>query len=139
MLRTTLLHPTILRALASSGHGSLILIADGNYPVATASPPTAERVYLNLRPGVLTVTAVLDTLLSAMHVEAAHVMQPADGGTPPVFADFGRLLPDLALQRLEREAFYDQARHPNLSLAIVTGDQRLYANILLTMGVVAPE
>src|SRR5690242_10553197 len=121
MLRTTLVHPTILRALASSGHGSLILIADGNYPVATASPPTAERVYLNLRPGMPTVTAVLDTLLSSINVEAAHVMQPADGSTPPIFADFSRLLPALALQRLERDAFYDLARHPNLSLAIATG------------------
>jgi L-fucose mutarotase len=42
MLKTKLLHPEILQALGSSGHGSQILIADGNYPYATCSPQTAK-------------------------------------------------------------------------------------------------
>ena len=35
MLNTSLLHPEILKILAISGHHSLVLIADGNYPAAT--------------------------------------------------------------------------------------------------------
>lgn len=35
MLYTPLTHPTILKVLAMAGHGSKVLIADGNYPLAT--------------------------------------------------------------------------------------------------------
>jgi L-fucose mutarotase/ribose pyranase (RbsD/FucU family) len=35
VLRTRLLHPEILAALAGAGHGSRVLIADGNYPFST--------------------------------------------------------------------------------------------------------
>ncbi|GAC1399778.1 MAG: RbsD/FucU family protein [Chloroflexota bacterium] len=139
MLRTTLLHPGILHALATSGHGGIVLIADGNYPLASGAPPAAERVYLNLSPGLVSVTSVLDALLTAIPVEAAHVMAPADGSEPAIFTDFRRLLPSLSLQGLERFAFYDYARGPHVALAIATGDMRLYANILLTIGVRAAD
>ena len=36
MLKTNLLHPEILSALGSNGHGSMLLIADGNFPFSTA-------------------------------------------------------------------------------------------------------
>ena len=138
MLRTTLLHPVILHALASAGHGSMILIADGNYPLATGAHPAAERVYLNLSPGVVGVTAVLEAILTAIPVEAAQVMRPAEGREPDIFADFRQLLPSLTLQGLERFAFYEQARGRDVALAVATGEQRLYANILLTIGVRTP-
>ncbi|RAD07556.1 RbsD or FucU transport, partial [Burkholderia multivorans] len=38
----------------------------------------------------------------------------------------------------ERFAFYDLARSRDLGLVIATGDQRQYANLLLTVGVVVP-
>ena len=139
MLTTRLLHPKILHALAAAGHGSTVLIADGNYPLATGAATGAERVYLNLSPGMVTVTAVLEAVLSAIPVEAVEVMRPADGSEPPIFADFRRLLPPLELQGLERFAFYERARDRDLTLAIATGDQRLYANILLTIGVRQPD
>ena len=72
-------------------------------------------------------------------VEAAHVMGPDDGSEPDIYPDFRRLLgPELPLQRMGRFEFYDQARGPDLALAIATGEQRIYANILLTIGVVPP-
>jgi uncharacterized membrane protein YqgA involved in biofilm formation len=43
-----------------------------------------------------------------------------------------------ALERLGRFEFYDMARGPDLVLAIATGEQRIYANLLLTIGVVMP-
>jgi L-fucose mutarotase len=138
MLRAALLHPAILHALASSGHGGMVLIADGNYPLATGAHERAERVYLNLAPGVLPVITVLEALLTAIPVEAAHVMRPGDGGEPPIFDDFRRLLPSLTLEGLDRFAFYERARGRDVSLAIATGDERLYANILLTIGVRQP-
>ena len=139
MLKGNLLHPEILRALAAAGHGAQVLISDGNYPHTTGSHPAAARVFLNLAPGLLTVTDVLRVVAGAIPVEAAHVMATADGSEPPIWADFRALLPENDLQPLERFAFYDAAKSPTLALVIATGEQRIYANILLTIGVVAPN
>jgi len=139
MLTTRLLHPQILAALGEAGHGATVLIADGNYPLGTRSNPAACRVFLNLEPGKLTVTDVLEVIAQAIPVEAAHVMGPDDGTEPSIYADFRRLLPDNELTRLGRFEFYDMARDKDCALAIATGEQRIYANILLTIGVVKPE
>jgi L-fucose mutarotase len=138
MLRYRLTHPQILHALASAGHGSRVLIADGNYPFVTGSAPDAARVFLNLTPGIPTVTDVLGVLADAIPIEAAFVMVPDSGREPSIFGDFRALLPGLELQTLGRFPFYDAARDSNLALVIATGEQRVYANILLTIGVVAP-
>jgi L-fucose mutarotase len=138
MLKTRLLHPGILEALGQAGHGAQVLIADGNYPLLTRSSGSARRVYLNLAPGLVTVTDVLDVLVDAVPIEAAQVMVPGTGDEPGIFAEFRELLPDTELQPLGRLQFYDAARGPDLALAIATGEQRIYANLLLTIGVVMP-
>ena len=138
MLKTRLLHPGILAALGEAGHGAQVLIADGNYPLLTRTNPAAHRVYLNLAPGLVTATDVLEILLEAIPIEAAHVMTPDTGAEPGIFAEFRELLPGIPLQPLQRIQFYDAARGPDLALAIATGEQRIYANLLLTIGVVMP-
>ncbi len=139
MLRYPLTHPEILAALGQAGHGSQVLIADGNYPFVTGSYRDARRVYLNLAPGIPLVTDVLRVLLDAIPVELARVMLPDSGEEPPIFDEFRALLPaGLELYGLSRHDFYAAARSPDLALAIATGEQRLYANILLTIGVVPP-
>jgi L-fucose mutarotase len=139
VLKYRLLQPDILRALAEGGHGARVLIADGNYPLATGSRDGARRVYLNLSPDRLRVTEVLEALVDAVPFEAAHVMLPTSGQEPPIYAEFRALLPDLELQPLERFEFYGAARGPDLTLAIATGERRIFANLLLTIGVVPPE
>lgn len=139
MLKSTLLHPEILQVLGASGHGSKVLIADGNYPFGTGSHPGARRVYLNLAPGKLTVTEILSVLVTAIPIEAAEVMMPASGQEAPIFNEFRALLPGIELKSHERFAFYDEARSSNVCLVIATGEQRIYANLLLTIGVVMPE
>jgi L-fucose mutarotase len=130
VLKTRLLHPEILAALGEAGHGAQVLIADGNYPLATRSNPEAYRVFLNLAPGQLTVTDVLAVLADAIPIEAAHVMGPDDGSEPSIYGDFRELLPGTGIQRLGRFEFYDMARGTDTALAIATGDQHIYANIL---------
>jgi L-fucose mutarotase len=139
MLRYQLLHPEILAALGGAGHGSQILIADGNYPFETRSNPQARRVFLNLAPGLLTATDVLSVLVDAIAIEAAHVMVPDVGEEPPIFGEFRSILSNLELYILRRFEFYDAARSPDLALVIATGERRMYANILLTIGVVPPS
>ena len=136
MLRGKLIHPQILETLGRAGHGSKVLIADGNYPFATGVAPRATQVFLNLSPGLVSVTDVLRVLVEAVPVEAAAVMMPPEE-TPPIFAEFSQLLPaEVGLEPLDRFAFYEASKDDNVALLIATGEERVYANILLTIGVV---
>ncbi|MET8980044.1 RbsD/FucU domain-containing protein [Streptomyces sp. NPDC004539] len=136
MLLTELLHPGMLEALAGAGHGSRVLLADGHYPAATATGDRARTVHLNLTPGLLDVTTVLDVLLRTVPVESAHVMVPPEGEPePPAVAEYRSRLEPVPVETLGRFAFYDAARSPDLALTVVTADIRTYANLLLTIGV----
>ena len=138
MLKYQLLQPEILAALGAAGHGARVLIADGNYPFVTKSHAAARRVYLNLAPDMLKATEVLAVLADAIPVETAYVMVPDAGEEPAIFAEFRALLPGIELYALGRFAFYDMASGPDLALMIATGERRVYANLLLTIGVVPP-
>ena len=139
MIKGKLIHPQILEALGSAGHGSKILIPDGNYPVTTGANPLADRVYLNLAPGMVTVTDALAAVLSVTPIEAAQVMARHDGAEPSIYGEFRKLLgANIKLEPLDRFEFYDEARGDDCCLVIATGEQRIYANILLTIGVVDP-
>ena len=136
MLNYTLVHPPLLSALAAAGHGSQVLLADGNYPSATARPAQAPVIHLNLRPGLLTVTDVLGPLLEAVPIEAARVMALPDDEPVPVHAEYRQALgTDVAFEVLERFDFYAAARGQDVAFVVATGDQRLCANLLLTIGV----
>ena len=74
MLKTPLLHPEILRILASGGHHSLILIADGNYPATTKRGPKANVVPLQLMPNVPTVADVFEAILGSIQIDAVQTM-----------------------------------------------------------------
>jgi L-fucose mutarotase len=140
MLKTKLIHPEILSALASSGHGSRVLIADGNYPIVSGSSPESKHVYLNLAPGVVTTIDVLRALVDVIPIEEAAVMMPESGLEPGIFDEFRELLPiEISLKPLGRGEFYRIAQDRNTTLVIATGEQRTFANILLGIGVVAEQ
>lgn len=137
MLKTKLLHPEILSALARSGHGSRVLIADGNYPAASRSNPAAAKVFLNLMPGVVKTTEVLETLLDAIVIQEAAIMQISAGTEAPAVEEYKAMLSrDIEVKSMERYAFYDAVSSPDTTLVILTGDTRRFANLLLTIGVV---
>lgn len=134
MLTSNLIHPQIQQALAFCGHGSKILIADGNYPLAEKTG-NAQKVYLGLTRGVPTVTQVLEAVLSAVNVEKAEVMLPEEGAEPEIFQQFRQMLGGMELSGMGRYEFYDACMAENaVVLAISTGEQRVFANILLTIG-----
>ena len=146
MLKGQLIQPDILKVLGRAGHGSQILIADGNYPFMTKLGPKAQLVNLNLSPGLVDCVQVLEALVSAIPIENAAVMQYATTGPyalasePEIWASFRDTLKTAGytepLQTIERFAFYDEAGTPDVALTIATGEQRIYANLLLTIGVV---
>jgi len=56
-----------------------------------------------------------------------------------VFGRYRELLGEgLPLQPLERLEFYAQCRQSDLAVCVATGDGRLYANVLLTIGYIEP-
>lgn len=149
MLKGTLIHPQILRALGRAGHGSRVLIADGNYPFSTKLGPNAELVSLNLSPGVVSCTSVLEAIVTAIPIESAAVMAAARSGPyaqekpPEIWDKFRSILHratgvEFELEEIERLQFYETAGSPDVALTIATGEQRIFANLLLTIGVVKP-
>lgn len=138
MLTGHLIHPPLLGALARAGHGSKVLLSDGNYPHGTGAAPDAERIYLNLAPGLMTVDQVLKVLMTAITVEAAEVMTPPDGTEMTSIAGYRTALIGVPFATHDRQAFYTAARLPDVAIVLATGDQRMYSNLLLTIGVVAP-
>ena len=148
MLKTTLLHPDILRALARAGHHAKILIADGNYPASTKRGPDAEVVCLNLSPGIVTVTQVLSAVLTAIPIDHINTMGiPPDDpyalkGEPAVWNEYRRVISqsgsNLALEPVLKWDFYKQVESPDHVLTIQTADQALWANLLLTVGCRTP-
>ena len=148
MLRHQLIHPKINEILGLAGHYSTVLIADGNYPAFNARGPRSELVSLNLAPGVVTCTEVLKTLVTAIPVQQANTMQYQTSGLfaltedPPVWnqyrAVFKNAAVELELDPIEQFEFYKTVAEPEHVLTIQTGDQALYANLLLTIGVQTP-
>jgi L-fucose mutarotase len=140
MLSYKLINPDIIRALAGAGHGALVLIADSNYPASTKLGPNARIVYLNLTPGIPCAAVVLITLLDSIQVESAAVMQPDSEPEPEIFQAFRRLLPaNVEFNKLGRPEFYQAVGSPDTCLVIQTGERRLYANLLLRIGAIAPR
>ncbi|WP_409342492.1 RbsD/FucU family protein [Paenibacillus sp. MBLB4367] len=137
MLKCAITHPELLSLLGECGHGDKILIADGNYPAISNTHEQTRRVFLNLTHGIPLVTDVLSAIHETIAIEKAEVMIPDDGEEPAIFAEFRRLLgPELPLHPRGRFDFYGAGKEPNVKIAVVTGEQRIYANVLITMGVV---
>ena len=144
MLKTDLIHPEILEILGAAGHHSKVLIADGNYPVATKLGPNADIVHLNFMPGLLSCNQVLEGLLTAIAVEEINTMQYVTEGEyglsedPPVWNDYRKTISgaglDLPLKPIEKWAFYEAVENDDHVLTIQTGEKMGWANLILTLG-----
>ena len=145
MLKHTLIHPKINEIIGRAGHHGKILIADGNYPASSTLGPNAELVSLNLAPGIVNCTQVLEALLSAIPIEEANTMAYETTGPyaldedPPVWNQYRKTITDakldLELKPIEKWDFYEAVRTPDHVLTIQTADQQRFANLLLSIGV----
>lgn len=133
MLTYRLIHPPLLDALASIGHGSRILLADGNFPLRTETNPLARIIYLNLAPGMVTIGQVLGVLQDAVNFESGTLMQ-ANGLSPAQDSYRTMLGKEFPFEWVDRFDFYTETRAAATGLVIATGDRQQYANLLLTIG-----
>ncbi len=136
-----LLTPELLKILRAMGHGDEIAIVDANYPAVT----DARRL---VRLAGVDATTALAAILSVLPLDtfvdcAAYRMEVV--GDPqriePISLEFQKLLDDLAVEdvqlgSLERFAFY--ARVKTAFAVVTTAERRLYGNIILKKGVIAP-
>lgn len=82
---------------------------------------------------------MLEPVLVAVPVEAAHVIQPDEGPEPGVTAPIRRCSAGRCRCGRGRLEFYSTCREPDLAVCVATGDNRLYANILRTIGYIPPS
>jgi L-fucose mutarotase len=147
MLKCKLLHPEILSGLASAGHLSTVLIADGNFPAGNRPNPRAKVVWANYTPGIVDAATVLRLVCGVVPIEAVHVMAPERTGLyamttdPPIWQDFRTILRETSdfrgeMIQVPKPEFVREVQREDLSLVIATAETQIFANILLTIGVV---
>ncbi|MDP9172760.1 MAG: RbsD/FucU family protein [Planctomycetota bacterium] len=147
MLKTKVLHPEILAALGAAGHLGKVLISDGNFPHNTNPNPRAKIVWANFMPGVVDAATMLRLVTELIPIEAVEVMAPARSGIyamktdPPVWDEYRKILREHSdfrgeLTQLAKVPFNEQAAKPDVFLVIATAETALYANVLITIGVV---
>ena len=136
------LSPELLYVLRAMGHGDELAIVDANYPGESAGP----RV---IRLDALSATQTLDIVLSVFPLDtfvpdACVRMEVVGKGSKeqPIFDEFRALIAEreganFKLHKLERYKFYERASQG--FAVIITGERRLYGNIILKKGVIAPE
>lgn len=134
-----LLTADLLHALRAMGHGDTITIVDANFPGASC----AKRL-INM-PG-LDVSDVLRAVLSVLPVDdfiplPLLTMQVVGdpNALPPAVAQMQLIAQEtgtdpVCMGTVERHEFYKIAKE---SFCLVqTGDRRLYANIIITKGII---
>ena len=136
-----LLGPDLLHALRTMGHADEIVIGDANFPAATLGPKVIRADGLKAEP----LLAAILTHMPLDDFEPVSAWRMAMVDTPeivpPICASFQEIVNRLAgpfeIASLERFAFYERAS--KAAFIVATGEQALYANIILKKGVVRLE
>jgi len=132
-----LLSPELLKILCEMGHGDEIVIADANFPSETNGQRVVRADGIG---GVAMLDAVLKMLpLDTYAEENFLLMQTTQGDpTPTIWAEYfevaNRNDDNLRAGNLERFAFYDRAKQAYAVIA--TGEEAIYANIIIKKGVI---
>lgn len=127
-----LLTGALLGHLDRMGHGDCLLIGDANFPATRLVEHVVELPAVDA-PTVLSVVRVV---LPLSEDHPAVLMDPGDESAPVVDAlieSSGLLGSDIAL--VTRTEFYRRATL--CSVAVRTGEKRLFGNIIVAKGVVA--
>ncbi|ENT4821140.1 TPA: RbsD/FucU family protein [Citrobacter farmeri] len=134
MIKSDIIHPDLLQALAQCGHKANILITDANYSFLTNTSAQARIIWLNFTPGLIGSVVILEKILGYINVEKATLMaSPADFDNT-VEREYRDILSEsIEFEYVERNAFYSLAKSSDTILVIASGETRRFANILLTV------
>ncbi len=128
--------PELLKILCEMGHGDELVIADGNFPAASVGQ---RVVYMSGSGAAEVFDAVLKLLPLDTYEKPLYLMEkvPGDNVETPIwdeYRDIAKKYTDAEFDGIERFAFYERAK--SAYAVISTGEEALYANILLKKGVV---
>lgn len=133
-----IISPDLLKILDEMGHGDEIVIADGNFPSANYGK---RVIRADSAGGVEILDAVLKLIPLDTYAEDNFVlMQLAGNDTeiPTIWAEYDKVAANneknVKKSTMERFAFYERAK--NAFAVIATGEEAIYANIILKKGVV---
>lgn len=137
-----ILSPELLKVLCEMGHSDRLVISDGNFPV-----PTMGKDAVIIRADGHGVPELLDAILSVFPLDPyvehpVHLMEvmPGDDVETPIWDTYKEIIAkhdprgEKAIGTYERFQFYDESK--TVYCIIATGEQALYANIMLQKGVV---
>lgn len=127
MKRTALLNAELSHAIATLGHGDMLVIGDVGLPI----PNGPRRIDLALTPGIPAVADVLRTVLTEMQIEKALIATEAverNGGALPTWCN----LP-MEPGTVSHEEFKRLTQHARVMIR--TGECTPYANVILVAGV----
>ena len=129
--------PSLLKILCEMGHGDEIVIADANFPSET----NGKRV---VRADGLGGKEILDAVLSLIPLDTYAddnfmLMATTQGDpTPTIWAEYFQIAKkhddNMRVRELERFEFYDRAK--NAYAVIATGEEAIYANIIIKKGII---
>ena len=134
-----ILSPELLKILMEMGHGDEIVLADGNFPAEAIG----QRVVRGDGHGV---TELLDAVMRFFPLDAytdkpVMLMEvvPGDPVVPTIWDDYKAVInkyepENCKIEMIERFAFYERAK--KAYAVVATGEEAIYANIILKKGVV---
>ena len=137
-----ILSPELLKVLCEMGHGDRLVIGDGNFPAESMG-----KNAIVLRADGHGIPELLDAILKVFPLDT-YVEQPVclmevmpnDPIETPIWNTYESIIEKYdprgksAIGTIERFAFYEQAK--TVYAVIATGEQALYANIMLQKGIV---
>lgn len=139
-----ILSPQLLKVLCEMGHGDRLVIADGNFPAESMGKNAVV-----VRCDGLGAPEVLDAILQVFPLDtyvekpvALMELVPSDVGKvqTPIWDTYKEIIAkhdcrgDATVGQIERFAFYEEAK--GAYAIIATGEEAIYANVMLQKGVV---
>lgn len=134
-----ILSPELVKILMEMGHGDEIVIADGNFPSETIG----QRVVRCDGHGV---PELLDAIMKLFPLDTytdkpVMLMEVVKGDpvVPTIWNEYKEIInkyepENCKIEMIERFAFYERAK--TAYAVVATGEEAIYANIILKKGVV---
>lgn len=130
--------PDLLAILAEMGHGDELVISDAHFPAYSVNSQVV-RVDAVSSPEMM--KAITKLIELDQYVDKPVMMMapvPGDSLDPELMAECREILGKDAerIDFIERFAFYDRAK--TAYAVVVTGESRIYGNIIVKKGVTMP-
>lgn len=132
-----ILSPELLKVLCEMGHGDELVIADANFPAHSVN---AHVIRADGIKGTEMLKAILKVIPLDTYVEANFLLMNVTNNDPipEIWEEYKKIAAkedkNVRIEMLERFAFYERAK--KAYVVIATGEERIYANIILKKGVI---